>query len=613
MRLDIVRFAGCAGFALALLSVTVEAADNTAAPDPARTAAQVDRILTSEFVKTGVEVAPRCNDEDFLRRASLDLASRLPSPQQVTLFGLNPDGEKRAKLVDELVASEDFARNWARYWRDVIFMNATDMRSRRGMGTFEDWLTTRLQQGGKWHEITTELLTATGDVQENGATALFFAHGSEAPEVAAEASRIFLGIQLQCANCHDHPSDVWKREQFHELAAFFPRTVLRPVLEDGRQRSFEVVSVNVDRGRFGGPFGNNPEQFLRFIDRDRDGKVTRAEVMASPRGEQLGQIFPRLLEVGDKNKDGGLDAEEIKSLPMPDMQRRGSTEHYMPDLGDPSSRGKLIQPKFFVDGEEVAEGMSDQERRMTVAKAFTDPSNPWFARAFVNRMWSELLGEGFYMPVDDMGPTRSARFPEALDALSQGFVASGYDVGWVMRTIARTDAYQRQIRPKAVSEEALPYSAQSAMRLRSDQLFSAISQVLGYSEPAESGRGGMMGPFAAQRSPRAQFNGLFGFDPSTPQDDLTGNVPQALFLMNSPQMRGAVQANGNGRLAQVLRKNSDDQDAVSELYLLVLCREPSDRELAISQAYVRDIGNRGEAFEDLMWSLLNSSEFLSKR
>lgn len=612
MRLHVVRLAGCAGFALALLG-SAAAAEKSGAPDPARTAAQVDQLLNAEFGRAGVETAPRCNDADFLRRASLDLASRLPSPQQVTLFGLNPDIEKRAKLIDELVASEDFARNWARYWRDVIFMNATDMRSRRGMGTFEEWMTDRLQSGGKWDEITTELLTATGDVSENGATALFFAHGSEAPEVAAEASRIFLGIQIQCANCHDHPSDVWKREQFHELAAFFPRTALRPVLEDGRQRSFEVVSVNAERGGRGGPFGNNPEQFLRFIDRNRDGKVTKAEVEASPRGQQLGQIFPRLLEFGDKNKDGGLDLEEIKTLPMPDMQRRGSTEHYMPDLSDPSSRGKLVQPKFFVDGDKVEQGMSDQERRQAAAKAFTDPSNPWFARAFVNRMWSEMLGEGFYMPVDDMGPTRSARFPEALDLLSQGFVASGYDVAWVMKTIARTDAYQRQIRPKPVSEETLPFAAQTAMRLRSDQLYGAMTQVLGYREQAAPAGQGVMGMMAAQRSPRNQFNALFGFDPSTPQADLTGDVPQALFLMNSPQLRGAVQATGGGRLAQLLQKNRDDQDAVSELYLLVLCREASDRELAISQGYIKEVGNRGEAFEDLMWSLLNSSEFLSKR
>ena len=106
---------------------------------------------------------------------------------------------------------------------------------------------------------------------------------------------------------------------------------------------------------------------------------------------------------------------------------------------------------------------------------------------------------------------------------------------------------------------------------------------------------------------------LFGFDPSVPQDELLGNVPQALFLMNMPAISNALRAEGNTRLGQILANNKSDDDAIRELYLAFLARDPSDKELTISAEYLKKVGNRREAFEDLAWSLLNSSEFLSKR
>ena len=115
------------------------------------------------------------------------------------------------------------------------------------------------------------------------------------------------------------------------------------------------------------------------------------------------------------------------------------------------------------------------------------------------------------------------------------------------------------------------------------------------------------------QSRRGQFAALFGFDPSTPQADITGSVPQALFLMNSPLINNGIRGQGNTRLGRILSKFDDNGDALGELYLLVLSREPSAREVQIAKEYLVEVGNRREAFEDLMWSLLNSSEFLSKR
>ncbi|MBC8114873.1 MAG: DUF1549 domain-containing protein, partial [Candidatus Saccharimonas sp.] len=561
-------------------------------------AADVDKLILTDLEKAAVKPSGRCNDEDFLRRASLDITGQLPSPRDVTLFVLDPDAAKRTKLIERLLASPEFGKNWARYWRDVIYMPATEPRARLAQAEFETWMADQWNKGIGWNFTATAMLTALGDVTEHPETALIFAQSAETEDVAAEACRIFLGIQMQCANCHDHPSDIWKREQFHELAAYFPRIARRQMQTQPIQ--FEIASVNTDRGR-GDMMRENPEQWVSMLDRNKDNKITKEEMKGGPGMMGRGPMFPaqvidRIFEQADSNKDEKLTVAEIKAMPQPAQQRRGSTEHHMPDLKDPSSKGKLVQPKFFIDGSSPGQGLSDLERRNAAAKAFTSPDNPWFARAIVNRVWCEMLGEGFYMPVDDMGPSRSARFPEALEVICEGFVANAHDPKWLIRTVANSQTYQRKVAAKATAEDALPFASVTPTRLRADVVFNSLMQVLGIDEQSSSGGRGMMdgGPRAYQRSPRFGFNALFGIDPSVPKEDITGNVPQSLFLMNSNQLRGALTGSGNSRLGRILRDNKDDRDALSELYLLVLSREPSKHEVEICTDYLKEVTPRNE-------------------
>jgi hypothetical protein len=302
-------------------------------------------------------------------------------------------------------------------------------------------------------------------------------------------------------------------------------------------------------------------------------------------------------------------------MPQPDNQRRGSDEHFMPDLADPSSKGKKIEPVFFVNGKRPKSGLADVDRREALADYFTAPGNPWFAKAYVNRIWCEMLGRGFYMPVDDMGPERTAIYPEALELLSKGFIASKYDPQWLFRVIANTEAYQREIRDRPDGDETPYFAAAAPTRLRADQIFNAIAKVLGIEEPVrgDDDDQGMMRPRMRNRSPRGQFNTLFGYDPSTPQHDLAGNVPQALFMMNSRVVNGMVIDRNGSTLGRILDGSKDDKDAISELYTLILSRKPSDAEVAICLKHVGAGAGRREGFEDVMWSLLNSSEFLTKR
>jgi hypothetical protein len=331
----------------------------------------------------------------------------------------------------------------------------------------------------------------------------------------------------------------------------------------------------------------------------------------------MGRRLDRLFQEGDTNKDGFLTAAEIKAVPPPPtMPGRGSAEYYMPDLNDPQSKGTRFDPVFFLNGAKPGVGLSDLDRRQQLARYLTSPDEPWFARALVNRIWAQLIGEGFYMPVDDLGPDRTASHPEALEALRLGFTASGYDLHWLFKAIANTQAYQRQIRHRDPQQTVPAFASVTPVRLRADQLYDALTRALGEELGARfrgmaRGMGGMGG--MGNRSPRGQFAQLFGFDPSTAPDELSGTLPQALFLMNSPGISSQIRASGGTQLAALLQKFSNNDDVVQELYLLVHSREPSAKELDICRDYLKTVPNRQQAFEDILWSLVNSTEFQTKR
>ncbi|MEM9185682.1 MAG: DUF1549 domain-containing protein [Planctomycetota bacterium] len=545
MRCDSTRF--FAAFLLTPLTAFL-AAPAVAAPNASRVAAQVDRLLGEEVYSGSTQLAPVCDDETFVRRVWLDIVGDLPTPEHVTAFLLDTHPEKRARLVSDLLESAQYGQNWARYWRDVILYRRIEDRAVLVSNPLVVKLTEQLNTGAGWDEIASGFITATGDVREDGATAIFMAQDGQTEEATAEVSRVFLGIQIQCAQCHDHPWDRWQREQFHELAAFFPRVGVRP-LQTPTRRSYQVV-VN-DRPEF-------------------------------------------------RNRGNSNNAN-----------RRGSPEHYMPNLDNPDKPGKKTRPRFFLTGAELSFGTPDADRRGRLAEWLTD--TPWFATAMVNRMWSELVGEGFYEPIDDLGPDREPTAPQAVERLSEAFADSGYDVKWLFRTICATEAYQRESRPRRGPEET-PMTANVPQRLRGDQLFNALLTALGIDEAATRGFADRNASgYRGQATPRLIFNAAFGYDPSVQRETVSASIPQALAMMNTPRINYAVSSNRRSMLGRLLSSVREDSLVVDELYLRCLSREPTGDERAHALAYVESVGKRNEAFEDYLWALLNSAEFVHRK
>jgi hypothetical protein len=501
---------------------------------------EIDQLVAQEQQADKVAPAPRTTDEQFIRRVTLDVTGQLPLPADVEEFVADRDPGKRNRLIDRLLETDEYATHWARYWRDVFTARVTDRRGLLLARPFEDWLRGQLHSNLGWDRIARAMLTAEGECRfedggKNGAAFLLASRfGPDAAnEQAAEMSRIFLGIQIQCAQCHDHPYDQWKRVQFHELAGYFARVRERPIRDDKRLAGVELISL--------------------------------------PRGE-----------------------------------------HEMPGKDEPAKA--FLTPPRFLDGTGPAANAGDRERRRSLADAVTSKKNYWFAAAYVNRIWGELMGQAFFQPVDDLGPTKQAVFPSVLTRLTGAFRGTNYDIKALLRAVLRSETYQRQIRLGETGDEHLHFAAAYPTQLRADALWDALVSVLGsLAPPVPLQAPRPAGPLGQRPGLEGLFKLEFRFDPSAKPDEVEGSIPQALLLMNNPLLNQRLQARGTNLLGRILESFPRDEDAVRMVYLRALARKPTDHELEKCCGYVAKVGNRAEAFEDILWALLNSAEFQTKR
>ncbi len=500
-------------------------------PDVAR---RVDAALLHHLGAKG-SLPPPIDDATFLRRVSLDLTGKLPGPDEVHKFAADHDPAKRSKLIDRLLASEDYAVNWGRYWRDVLTYHTPASGNYLRWELFNAWLVEQVRRNRSWGEIVTALVTATGINDECAPVNYLTAQFGNPVEIAATTSRVFLGQQLQCAQCHDAKTEPWKREQFHEFVAFF-----------GRAKLVQHKDVS---GR-GTPYA---------IEGREDGQY----------------------QMTDKKNPSHLIA---------------------------------MQPRFLT-GEAVSRDAPDAERRAALARLLTSPKNPWFARAYVNRIWTALMGWGFYPSVNDLGPSQTPQYPEVLDLLATGWTATGYDMRWLFRTVTLTQAYQRALRPQPTSA-APPPPAVCPSRLRPEQIFEAMVRTLGFDEHDKS----IPAPAPSAAPAVARNTGLrhmvymaFRVDPSLPAAEVRGTIPQALLMMNSVLVNTYIAARGKTYLADALAQGRSDEDIIRGLYERTLAREPRPEERDVCRRYLAKVGNRQEALEDVFWSLINSTEFVTKR
>jgi hypothetical protein len=506
-----------------LKPATIPSLATPSTKDAAAIAKLIDAEVLRKLAEAKLSPSPVCSDVEFVRRVYLDITGTIPTADKAKSFIDSTETDKRAKLLDELLADPNYGRRMADIWTAKLFPR--DSANRFVLKEpFYKWFEDEFNKNVPWSELVSALVTATGEVDQNPAVTYYLANRT-IDKLTDTVGQHFLGLQIQCAQCHNHPFTGWKQTEYWGMAAFFSK-----VKAD--------VPKNANKG----------------------GDNTKLSVT-----EGLGKT---------RQKD------------------------FLPESAK-------IVPAKFLGGPEPKLGLNEPYRP-ALAKWLTSPDNPFFARALVNRTWAQLMGRGFVNPVDDMMPENEASHPELLEALAYHEGVIGFDLKYLIKAICLSDTYQRTSKPTADNKADTKLFSHMTVKVMSpEQLFDSLGQVTGNIREREAGRGlkgGMKaGPPA---SARAQFVNFFlaGAETASPIDYDVG-IPQALRLMNSPLANNPMIVRG------MVGSANTPAAALDQLYLAALSRLPTAEEKRSLTDYVNKSGTRMAAYGDILWAIMNSSEF----
>jgi hypothetical protein len=430
---------------------------------------------------------------------------------------------RRADLLQSLLESYDHASHLAAVWRGFLVPETADPMELAGVSTFEAWLTERFNVNLAYDKLVTELLLAEGRVNQGGPLVFYTAAKLKPEEIAKQSARAFLGIRMDCTQCHDHFLDSsWKQKDFWGYTAFFSRI-------------------------------SQPE-----------GKLERVSAV---------------LKIRD------VDHGEAK-IPNSD---------------------EVVVPQFPHDSEPV-DLSNGTTRRKQLAEWITAPDNPRFARATVNRVWSQMFGRGIIDPVDDMREANKPVSQELLDELADYFVSTGFDLRRLYLTIAQSDVYQLSSSSQDDDPKRQANFAQMNVKCFSaEQLYDCITVATRVSRNADMSR---LSRFD-NTSGRQAFIDQFKVPPGSATDYQAG-IAQALTLMNGPLTLSATQFSSSGLLRSLQAPFFTDEKRIETIFLATLSRKPNDREKeAVIGAFkdAKTTDEKGRALGDLLWALLNSAEF----
>lgn len=203
-------------------------APDSPVPTSAEMSARVDELLQQHLQEIGWKPATACSDAAFLRRASLDLTGWPPTASQVVEFVADPAVDKRQRLIDSLLDSPSSAIHFAKTWSSWMVPEDNNVEVMPGrQNGLQNWLRNRFAENLRYDRLVSDLLVATGST-ENGPTGFFVSLEGKPEKIAAKTARVFLGVQLDCAECHDHPFDRWSQEDFWGYAAYFAQLSIDP-------------------------------------------------------------------------------------------------------------------------------------------------------------------------------------------------------------------------------------------------------------------------------------------------------------------------------------------------------------------------------------------------
>jgi hypothetical protein len=538
-------------------------------PHPARDfapiTAAIDQHLEKKIADARGTLAPAASDEDFLRRAFLDLNGRIPTPERAAEFLDSTDPDKRRKLIDELLSNQDFGRHFAALWKERLTPRDTST-NKYGVDRFTPWLADQFNRNRGWGRLAGDLIGIEGEVHANPQSAFLMANGeSSQPKphlLTASVGRLFLGVQIACAECHDHPFAPWKQEDFWGVAAYFARVR--------------------NSGVKGSPFA---------ITETRD---------------------PMPLDV----KNGGVERLVVKA--------GGAV--VVPATGGNKGAGKIIAAKLL-DGP-PQNLVDDAALRPAFVEWMTAAKNPYFAKAFVNRTWSQLFSRGLVNPVDDQHADNPPSHPDLFEALAAEFVASDHDIKHLLRCVCNSKAYQRTSRSDSASpDDGKLFNRMPVKPIGPDAIYDSLAVVMSVSKnaPQPPGKPGVkLGPNGkplpdpnakpgmkpmmvkgAPTNPRDAFILAFLGQGDAEPGSFTHGIPQFLRRMNGEAFNDRPPL-----VDRLLSFTATPDKAVETLFLATLSRRPNAEEREVMVKYLAARPTPEDGYKSVLWILLNSGEFV---
>jgi len=492
----------------------------------------IDELVWNKLHKMKVRPASLSSDNEFIRRVFLDAIGVLPTREELHVFLQDTRSDKRSRLIDDLLHRPEYVSHWTVKFEDW-FRNCQLHMQGRSMGMFKSWIQEWLGADRPYDQVVRELLTSQGDTLLNPAANFwhpatdFMLKQFSVNKITPTVSRLFLGVRMECAECHNHPLENYTQDDFYGLAAFFAR-------------------LRVKHG------------------------------------------------YGEYRRTWFLDDQGEVSHPL---------------------TKKVLPPKFL--GGTVPQIPEDADRRAILADWITAPSNPYFARATVNRIWHEYFNTGIVEPFDDFRSTNVPTNRELLDRLAQHFMEHEYRLKPLHKAILNSRTYQASCENSPESSEAvqrLLFARYFQRKLPAEVLLDSISQVTGV--PAKF-RGYPEGTSAKDLYPPDNpdyFLVTFGFPR---RDILSGRsqsptLSQALHMMNGETVRENVESNSN-ILTELLKDHLSDAETISALCERAYSRVPQDSELKLIKEEFgaeRAVGlSQRQVLESLLWAMLNSKEF----
>jgi hypothetical protein len=555
------------------------------------TPADVDALTAALWQSAAVTAAPVSDDAEFLRRVSIDLIGRIPTLEEAERFLADKLPDKRVRLVDQLLAGPEYAEHWADVSLDLFVgheFRKPGLEKRLDPRAF---YLAAFRENRPYDRMAREMLTFSGEILPSGPGVFVASHvkGGGAETMASATARLFLGVQIQCAQCHDHPyDDRYKQEDFYGLAAFFARTKTK-------QEKIAAPAAGAAS----------------------PGDAATLTAVANPPATRMAAAD------GMGGETGGAD--------MASLERAASKDNKIYTVFDkPNGQMKfkktgadketVVQPRFF--GRTVAP-LAGEGRRDTLARAIV--GSDLFAKTFVDRTWAQLFGRGIVEPWDDLGGENDPKHPPLLTRVADDFRASGYDIKHLLRLLVLSQAYGLSSRTLPSSPTASPpavpaksdappppdptasFARAAVRRLTPEELFRSLIVATGVDRLEQ-----LDADKVRKRIERGlkEFSFIFADDEGAEVSTFNGNIPQALLLFNGELTNQGAKQRPGSNLARILTASTDPATRLRQMFLSTYTRPPTGAEQARLLPALKDQGGRS-AYEDLYFALLTSTEMLT--